>query len=153
MKDENKHKKLKKGRPTKYDPDYHDRKAFKYFSCGYNNALVAVKFGISPRTLDYWISNHESLREMVLDGRAVENADDELRLHKLAHGFYKEVTEFKVVNGKAVEHTYKKYFPPTFSALRFKMVNKQPDKYRDRPEEPKPEQDNKIEIVVKKANG
>lgn len=150
MKDENKKKKKKRGRPTIYDPDYHDKKAFKLFSCGYNNALVAVEFGICPRTLDYWIANHESFKEYVLRGRAAENAEDELRLHKLAHGFYKKVQKPFIVKGEVQIVEYLEYFPPSFPSLRFKMVNKQPEKYRDKPQETETEENTKpVAINIK----
>lgn len=148
MKDEK-----KKGRPTKYDKEFHDLKAFSYFSRGYTNALVAKKFQISPRTLDYWIENNESFKESVLDGREVSNSQSELKLHKMAHGYFQEVIEPKIAGGEVVMVTYKKFIPPSFSALRFEMINKMPQLYRDKVEETEDkEQDTTTEIIVKKAN-
>lgn len=147
MKDE------KRGRPTKYDPKIHDAKAFSYFCRGYTNALVAKKFGISPRTLDYWIEAHESFKESVIDGRKVSNSENELKLFKISQGFYKEVEKPFIVKGKVEIVTYKEYFPPNFSALRFLMTNRMPQDYRDKVEETQEkETETQIEIVVKKAN-
>ena len=153
MKDENKKEKLKKGRPSKYDPEYHDGKAFKYFSCGYTNSEVAKKFGISPRTLDYWIENQDSFKEMVQDGRERMVGTLETNLFQMAFGYTKRVQEPRTSNGKTEILEYDKYFPKSFSATRFLVTNLLPHKYRDRPEEPKQEQDNQIEIIVKKSNG
>lgn len=149
-----KNKEQNKGRPSDYDPTYHDPLAFSYFCRGYTNAMVAKKFGIVPRTFDLWLNKHTSLKESVMDGREVSNSRSELKLHKMGHGFYQEVTEPKVAGGDIQMVTYKKYFPPSFSALRFEMINKMPHLYRDKvEEEPKEEQDTQIEIIVKKANG
>lgn len=149
MKDE----KRERGRPTKYDPKIHDAKAFSYFCRGYTNALVAKKFGISPRTLDYWIEAHESFKESVIDGRKVSNSENELKLFKISQGFYKEVEKPFIVKGKVEIVTYKEYFPPNFSALRFLMTNRMPQDYRDKVEETQEkETETQIEIVVKKAN-
>ena len=137
---ENEKEKKKVGAKLKYNSDYHDAKAFSYFARGYTNALVAKKFKISPRTLDYWIEQFESLRESVLDGREVSNSRSELKLHKMGHGFYQEVTEPKVVGGELQMVTYPKYFPPSFSALRFEMINKMPHLYRDKIEETEKEE-------------
>lgn len=146
-------KEKKRGRPTKYDPKIHDAKAFSYFCRGYTNALVAKKFGISPRTLDYWIEAHESFRESVIDGRKVSNSENELKLFKISQGFYKEVEKPFIVKGKVEIVTYKEYFPPNFSALRFLMTNRMPQDYRDKVEETQEkETETQIEIVVKKAN-
>lgn len=143
----------KRGRPTKYDPKIHDAKAFSYFCRGYTNALVAKKFGISPRTLDYWIEAHESFRKSVIDGRKVSNSENELKLFKISQGFYKEVEKPFIVKGKVEIVTYKEYFPPNFSALRFLMTNRMPQDYRDKVEETQEkETETQIEIVVKKAN-
>lgn len=143
----------KRGRPTKYDPKIHDAKAFSYFCRGYTNALVAKKFGISPRTLDYWIEAHESFKESVIDGRKVSNSENELKLFKISQGFYKEVEKPFIVKGKVEIVTYKEYFPPNFSALRFLMTNRMPQDYRDKVEETQEkETETQIEIVVKKAN-
>ena len=148
-----KEKKRERGRPTKYDPKIHDAKAFSYFCRGYTNALVAKKFGISPRTLDYWIEAHESFKESVIDGRKVSNSENELKLFKISQGFYKEVEKPFIVKGKVEIVTYKEYFPPNFSALRFLMTNRMPQDYRDKVEETQEkETETQIEIVVKKAN-
>lgn len=148
-----KEKKRERGRPTKYDPKIHDAKAFSYFCRGYTNALVAKKFGISPRTLDYWIEAHPSFKESVIDGRKVSNSENELKLFKISQGFYKEVEKPFVVKGKVEIVTYKEYFPPNFSALRFLMTNRMPQDYRDKVEETQEkETETQIEIVVKKAN-
>lgn len=148
-----KEEKRERGRPTKYDPKIHDAKAFSYFCRGYTNALVAKKFGISPRTLDYWIEAHESFKESVIDGRKVSNSENELKLFKISQGFYKEVEKPFIVKGKVEIVTYKEYFPPNFSALRFLMTNRMPQDYRDKIEETQEkETETQIEIVVKKAN-
>jgi len=148
-----KEEKRERGRPTKYDPKIHDAKAFSYFCRGYTNALVAKKFGISPRTLDYWIEAHESFKESVIDGRKVSNSENELKLFKISQGFYKEVEKPFIVKGKVEIVTYKEYFPPNFSALRFLMTNRMPQDYRDKVEETQEkETETQIEIVVKKAN-
>ena len=149
-----KQKKVKDvGRPSEYEPTYHDPLAFSYFCRGYTNAMVAKKFGISPRTFDLWLNKHQSLKESVMDGREVSNSRSELKLHKMGHGFYQEVTEPKVVGGEVQMVTYKKYFPPSFSALRFEMINKMPHLYRDKVEEKEETpNDTSIEIIVKKSN-
>ena len=148
-----KEEKRERGRPTKYDPKIHDAKAFSYFCRGYTNALVAKKFGISPRTLDYWIEAHESFKESVIDGRKVSNSENELKLFRISQGFYKEIEKPFIVKGKVEIVTYKEYFPPNFPALRFLMTNRMPQDYRDKVEETQEkETETQIEIVVKKAN-
>lgn len=149
-----KNKEQNKGRPSKYDPLYHDAQTFSYSARGYTNAHIATKFGIDPRTFDLWLNKHDSLRESALDGRAVSNSKSEYKLHKMAHGYYQDVIEVKVVGNKIKKVKYPKWIAPSFSALRFEMINKMPHLYRDKvEEEPKEEQDTQIEIIVKKANG
>ena len=145
-----KEKKRERGRPTKYDPKIHDAKAFSYFCRGYTNALVAKKFGISPRTLDYWIEAHASFKESVIDGRRVSNSENELKLFKISQGFYKEIEKPFIVKGKVEIVTYKEYFPPNFPALRFLMTNRMPQDYRDKIAEAETEETSKpVAINIK----
>lgn len=150
MKEEENKKKITRGAHVKYDPKIHDDKAFTYFSRGYTNALVAEKFKISPRTMDNWIAKYPTFQESVIDGRRVSNSENELKLFKISQGFYKEIEKPFIVKGKVEIVTYKEYFPPNFSALRFLMTNRMPQDYRDKVAETETEETSKpVAINIK----
>lgn len=146
MKDE----KRERGRPTKYDKDFHDNKAFDLYVRGFTNALVAKKFGISARTLDYWIQNHETFRDKVEEGREASNSKLEWKLYRMANGYYKTVYKPFVVKGKIEYAEYQEYIQPSYPAIKFLMVNRMPKLYRDKVEETETEETSKpVAINIK----
>lgn len=109
-------KEKKKGRPTKYNPDTHDDKAYDCAVSGMIDTEIAKELGIHVSTLYEWIHKHDGLRESVEKGKKSADRRVKEALYKRAIGYFDETGEFH---------------PPDVRAQQYWLNNRDPDKWRN----------------------
>lgn len=144
------------GRPTLYKEEY-DRQAHKLALLGATVEEIADFFGVATSTVFLWLTKHESFSEAVKSGRMVADSEVAASLYKRATGFeftetkqegvYDELGEFRP---ERVTQT-QKYTAPETAAAFIWLKNRQPDKWRNKPEasqEADPEQQTNHVLVL-----
>lgn len=109
----------KLGRRSKYDPNYHPKKAEEILKKGCTKAAVAQAFGVHHSTILDWQDKHSEFSEAIKEGQKV--ADDAVvsALYKSACGF---------VGGDGKE------FAPNVTSAIFWLKNRNPNRWRDKRE-------------------
>lgn len=143
------------GRPSKYKPEYADQ-AKKLCMLGMTDKEMASFFEVSESTLNLWKSAHPEFSESLKGGKTLADAEVASRLHHRAMGYSHPEDDIRVVNGEIVITPTIKHYPPDTTAGIFWLKNRQPQRWRDKPDEggegenaqPVPV---KIEVAVKDA--
>lgn len=125
--------KNKGGRPTKYKAEYCEQ-AEKLCRLGATDRDIADFFGVSEATLNNWKLRYPEFLESLKRGKDEVDALVERSLFQRATGYShpsEKVFQFQgqVIRAKTVEH-----YPPDTTAMIFWLKNRQPEKWRDRPE-------------------
>lgn len=127
-------------RPPKYDSAKHDDWGWSLAAMGATNEEIADYMGISKRTIQRWINEHETFAEALARGKGVSDSKVIRSLFERATGYdYEEerrIIEYdKDGNVKPVKvEKYKKHAPPDVVAQIFWLKNRQRDRWRDHPE-------------------
>lgn len=150
-------KRKERGRPLEYDPDWHPDKVRHFAFLDYNNREIAAIFGIHEDTFYDWIKKYPAFSEAIWHGKNTDKDALTKSLTKRATGFtYREKKqtwmpahtemqwvpdpdkpgEFKEIEvhlpKKLVEETItEKTLPADVGALRFALINRVSDKYRE----------------------
>ena len=143
------------GRPSKYKPEYADQ-AKKLCMLGMTDKEMADFFGVAESTLNLWKTVHPEFSESLKGGKDLIDAQVAAKLFHRAIGYEHPEDDIRAVNGEIVITPMVKHYPPDTTAAIFWLKNRQPQKWRDKPEEggdnenaqPVPV---KIEVEVKDA--
>ena len=107
---------------------------------GLTDEQLAKKMGISPSTLYAWKDKYSEILEALKKGKEIVDIEVENALLKRALGYeYMEESVEVVTNGKRTERRVKqitKVVPPDVTAQIYWLKNRNPDKWRDKPELP-----------------
>jgi hypothetical protein len=133
LKPDAKRKKNRGGRPTDYKPEYADL-AYKFSLLGSSDKQMASFFGVCEKTFNTWKQNHPKFLQSMQDGK--EKADGEVadRLYQRAKGYFHPEVELHVIDGKVHQTNLIKHYPPDTAAASLWLRNRQPEKWRDKPE-------------------
>lgn len=138
MKHEEKKKKNKVGRPSKYNPRVHPEQA--RVACAKMDATdeaLAELFGVPYKTMETWCERHQEFRDAIKNGRdAWRTLRAEDSLVKRAFGFsYDETTKEKVIGKdgetKQLVKVVTKYVPPDVGAICFWLKNRNRARWKD----------------------
>ncbi len=124
------------GCPTKYRAIY-DEQAFKLCLLGLVDSELADFFEVEESTINNWKKEFPSFLESMNRGKKIANAEVAASLYKRATGFERpdSVKIFMPANAsKPVYAKYTEYFPPDASAAFRFLLNREPDKWRDKRE-------------------
>lgn len=126
-------------RHTDYDPEYHDKLAYKLAILGLIDKEIAAVFEITPQTLYNWKKQESTFFEAIKKGKEIANANVAEALYKRAIGYsHIETKLFQHTDkdGKhhVIEHDVIKHYPPDATAAIIFLKNRQPDKWKDRKE-------------------
>lgn len=142
------------GRPTKYNPDLND-KVTKYCMLGVTNEQLADFLDVSLASVKLWMKENPEFSAAVIAGRHEADADVAFSLNKRAKGFtYTETKKEGVADpesGKIIGHkitTVEKTVPPETGAITLWLKNRQPDKWRDKPEAGGDNEDQPIPDII-----
>lgn len=127
--------KLKKGRHTKYDPEFHPFMAWSLAIMGKTAKEIAKGLRISTGTLDSWQRTHPDFLSSIQAGRGVADSHVEQALYKRAIGYDFDYTE--TTNDSEKGTTVKKctkHISPDVNAQRLWLLNRKPEAWRDKQE-------------------
>lgn len=149
------------GRPSKYNPIYCDQ-VTKLCKLGATDSEIAEFFEIAESTLNLWKLEHKDFSEAITRGKQVADMEVAASLYKSAVGFhYKEMTTGTNDMGSFATES-KRYATPDFRAIRFWLMNRQRNKWRDKVEQDittkgesinKPMSDEQFNQIVNMLNG
>ena len=127
-----------KGRPTKYKEEYNEQ-ARKLCLLGYTDLELAGFFNVSESTLNLWKIEYNDFSESIKAGKEFSDMEivDSLRNRAKGMNILSEKA-FKVKTGQFTEEievvTVSEGVPPDFQSIRFWLMNRQPNKWREKQE-------------------
>jgi DNA-binding XRE family transcriptional regulator len=125
--------KREQGRPTEYKPEY-DELAYNYCLLGAIDDELASFFDVSKQTINAWKKKHPSFFDSIKKGKTQADAKVARSLFERACGYSHPEDKIFNDNGEPlIVHTIKHY-PPDTGAGFIWLKNRQPDKWRDKPE-------------------
>lgn len=134
------HKQPGPGRPPIYDETMPER-ARKLALLGMTNKEMAEIFGIEEATFYAWLSEHVAFSEAVSQGKIPADAEVAASLYRRATGEVLTMEKaFKVRDADGSERTeiieVRQHIPGDVQAMRMWLTNRQPQKWREKQEEP-----------------
>ena len=117
----------RRGARSKYNAELFPRQARLLVARGATQDEVADCFGVSKRTLQYWLNEYPKLSEAFQTGRDVFLPRVERALAERALGFWVEWEQFEA----GIMRKKRQYFPPDTTAAIFFLKNTAPGSWRD----------------------
>ena len=126
------------GRPTDYKPEY-DEQAEKLCKLGATDKVLADFFNVSETTINNWKIAYPSFFESITRGKVLPDDKVEEALFNTAIGYeYEEESVSTPGEGgsekSGYKTTYKKKALGDFRAQRFWLMNRRPEKWREKQE-------------------
>lgn len=143
------------GRPSKYKPEYADQ-AKKLCMLGMTDKEMASFFGVAESTFNLWKTVHPEFSESLKGGKDLVDAEVAAKLFHRAMGYEHEDVHVSNFQGVITVTPLVKHYPPDTTAAIFWLKNRQPQRWRDKPDE-SGEGENaqpvpvRIEVTVKDA--
>jgi hypothetical protein len=125
--------KRKRGRPTDFFPEYCDQ-AFKLALVGATDRQMAHFFNVSEVTFNAWKKKHPQFLKSMSAGKLNADAKVAHSLFRRATGYEHPAVKLFNNNGKIISKNYIERYPPDTQAASLWLRNRQPDKWRDKPE-------------------
>ncbi len=126
-----------KGRPTDYDPKY-NALVKRLYIMGAIDKEVIESLDVARSTFYLWKQEHKKFAEAIREGKDFfDNNSIEESLKTKATGFYvlEEVTVEEDAEGSVLKTvTKQKQMPPDTAAIRYWLNNRNPERWRDKPE-------------------
>jgi hypothetical protein len=121
------------GRPESYHPRYAEI-ARAMCRLGATDFDLACEFGVKTQTILNWRCKYPEFLESTLEGKeAFDNrAERSLAMRAVGYSYHSEKVfqyEGQIIRAATVEHC-----PPDVSAIRLWLMNRRPDKWRDKSE-------------------
>lgn len=127
-----------RGRPTKYKAEYAEQ-ARKLCLLGLTNEELAQYFEVGSTTLDRWISTHADFRGALKAGKRIADAEVAAKLHERAMGY--RWTEQQAIKIRVDQYKdeveiveIEKEVPPDPTSMIFWLKNRDPERWRDKPD-------------------
>lgn len=95
---------------------------------------VAELIGVSPATIYNWAKDQPELAAAINGGRNFADANIASRLYQRAMGYTHETEEIKVVGDEIHRVPVVKHYPPDANSLKFWLINRQPDLWKEKVE-------------------
>lgn len=124
----------KVGRPTKFTPEILAQ-AEKLAKLGLTDVEMADVFGVTERTFNTWKSAHPEFLQSLKRGKALADANVAESLYHRALGYSHPAVKIMTAGGAIEQVPYTEHYPPDTAAAIFWLKNRQPKKWRDKPEE------------------
>jgi ATP:corrinoid adenosyltransferase len=134
------------GRPTKYKDEYAEQ-AYKLCLLGFTDAELGTYFEVHEDTINEWKKVHEVFSVSVGNGKAKADAEIANSLYERAKGCTITVQQAIKLTTKTPDHNGKisqteeieivdltQEVPPDTVAAKFWLMNRQPDKWREKTE-------------------
>lgn len=139
-----------RGRPSRYKEEYVEQ-VEKLSRLGATDVEMADFFGVSERTFNTWKKAHPQFLQSIKKGKLFADANVVDSLYHRALGYEHAAVKIMQYEGVPVVVDYTEHYPPDTAAAIFWLKNRQPKRWRDKPE-PAEENDTgavpvKIEII------
>lgn len=122
-----------RGRPSKYKPEY-VREGEKLCRLGATDAQIADFFGVTESTLYLWKVTYAEFSEALKRGKAELDSQVEQSLFRRAMGYSHQSEKVFQFQGQVIRAETVEHYPPDPTSMIFWLKNRQPEKWRDRPE-------------------
>ncbi|HUT54015.1 MAG TPA: hypothetical protein VM658_11550 [bacterium] len=126
----------KGGRPTKFHPSMADRAYDLCREAGLTDNQLGTAFGVDEATINRWKHEHDDFDEALHKGKDEFDAQHaEAALLKAAVGYsYTEVIKERTEDGLVVTREVTKQAAPTPTCLIFRLKNRRPQRWSNKPE-------------------
>lgn len=118
-------------RPSKYKPEFAEL-AKHLCKLGATDADLANAFKVTVSTISLWKVQHRGFSEALRVPKAIADRKVEASLFRRATGFECDETDIRVIDGKVVQTTVRKVYPPDTTACIFWLKNRNRKDWRDR---------------------
>lgn len=142
----------KAGRPTKFDPAF-VRQALLLAKKGCTDPEVAEFFQVAISTISLWKLKHPEFSEALKLGKAEADERVERALFERATGYVHPETHVSNYQGIVTLTPLLKHYAPDPTSMIFWLKNRQPDKWRDKPEGSDDETPTPPSVVVNVVSG
>lgn len=122
------------GRPTDYEPEYHNDKVFKLSLFGMTDKQIADVFSIRESTLNNWKLLHPEFMESMKRGKEEADADIVKSLYERAKGYKCREDKIFCHNGDIIVEPTIKQYPPDTAAAFIWLKNRQAKLWKDKTE-------------------
>lgn len=142
------------GRPTKYKKEFSEQ-AKKLCRLGATDKAIADFFEIAESTLNKWKKDHPEFMESLKEGKLLADAEVADKLYHRAIGYSHQEVKLAQQEGQFTdEKIVTKHYAPDPTAAIFWLKNRQPELWRDKPNESSDDDSpiGKIQIEVVGAN-
>lgn len=123
----------KTGRPSKYRKEFVEQGA-KLTRMGATDAQLADFFKVTLSTLYLWKVQHQEFSEALRRGKDEVDAQVEQSLFRRAMGYTHDSEKLFQSFGKVVRAQTQEHYPPDVTAMIFWLKNRQPEKWREKPD-------------------
>ena len=141
-----------RGRPTKFNELIH-AKIVELAEGGMTEYEIAERVGVSERTIQYWKQRHFDFLHSLKDAKDIADQMVEASLFQRACGYTHPAEKHflgKGIDGESevITHEYVEHYPPSEVAAIFWLKNRQPERWRDKPEAEKTPGNDDAEVVI-----
>ena len=126
--------KSKRGRPSAYEAEYHNKVAHAMARAGLSEDVIASEMGISRTTMFDWKKKYPDFLDAITAGKELADSIVEASLYQRATGYnYRAVKIFMPANAaEPVYAPYIEHVPPDVGAAKHWLSNRDPDRWKDK---------------------
>ena len=122
------------GRKSDYKKEYIEW-VEKLAKLGATDVQLAEAFEVSEQTINNWKKEHEEFNLALKKGKLLADANVAESLYHRALGYSHPAVKIMTAGGAIEQVPYTEHYPPDTAAAIFWLKNRQPKKWRDKPEE------------------
>lgn len=134
-------------RPTKYKSEYVE-KAKKILALGATIEELADIFEVNKTTIYEWAYKNTKFSNALKDGRLLSDARVEESLYSRAMGYQLPEDKVFLHEGSPVVVPTTKHYPPDPTSMIFWLKNRNPDRWREKPEENESKEKEPVEVNI-----
>lgn len=139
------------GRPSKFKPEVLEQ-AEKLAKLGLTDAEMADVFGVTEQTFNNWKKARKGFFESIKKGKALADANVAESLYQRATGYSHPAVKIMQYEGVPIEVDYTEHYPPDTAAAIFWLKNRQPKKWRDKPEHEEGDESKVVPVKIEIVN-
>jgi hypothetical protein len=137
-----------RGQPTKYEPE-DLAMVYKYAEAGLTNEQIAALLDVSVRTFYRWMAAYPEFCHALKEEKQFSDSRVEASLYQRAIGYWGiEEKAVSSINGVEIVEVAK-FYPPDAASCIFWLKNRQPDRWRQTPENVPAGEDGEITLTIK----
>lgn len=125
--------KATRGRPTAFREEFIEQ-ARKMALLGLTDAEMAEVLGVTEQTFNNWKKSHPEFFESIKKGKEIADAEIAASLFERAKGYSHPDVHFSSYEGFVTATDYTKHYPPDTAAAFIWLKNRQPKKWREKPD-------------------